>query len=81
MEFPMPTMCVFNGNAIAGGYFLGLAHDFRVMHETNGVLCLSEMKLGMAWPPAFMSFCAAKLSPRVCNKIQYGITIPRAEAL
>jgi len=32
MEFPLPTMCVFNGTAMAGGYFLGLAHDFRVMH-------------------------------------------------
>ena len=75
LEFPMPTMCVFNGNAIAGGYILGLVHDFRIMHESNGIICLSELKLGMSLPPAYMKVCAAKMSARVCNKLVYGITV------
>ena len=32
LEFSMPTMCVFNGTAIAGGYIFGLCHDYRIMH-------------------------------------------------
>ena len=32
MTFPMPTFCVMNGNAIAGGYILSLAHDWRMMN-------------------------------------------------
>ena len=27
LSFSMPTMCVFNGVAIAGGYIWGLCHD------------------------------------------------------
>ena len=50
MEFPMVTMCVFNGTAFAGGYFLGLVHDYRIMHETTGSICLTELKLGLPLP-------------------------------
>lgn len=32
MMFSLPTMCVFNGNSIAGGYLLGLGFDFRIMN-------------------------------------------------
>jgi len=81
VEFPLPTLCVFNGNAIAGGYILGLAHDFRVMHETNGAICLSELKLGLPLPPPYMDMLAYKLKARVANKIAYGITLPQSEAL
>jgi len=81
MEFPLPTMCVFNGTAMAGGCILGLAHDFRVMHESTGVICLSELKLGLALPPPYMGIVAAKLSPIVTNKITFGITVSQQEAL
>ena len=81
LAFPMPTMCVFNGNAIAGGYILGLSHDFRIMHETTGAICLSELKLGLPLPAPYMEICAAKLQATVCNKIVFGITVGQAEAL
>ena len=62
LEFAMPTMCVFNGSAIAGGYIFGLCHDYRIMHETVGSgICLSELKLGLALPYPYMKVCAAKL--------------------
>ena len=32
LSFSMPTMCVFNGTAIAGGYIFGVSHDFRIMN-------------------------------------------------
>jgi len=81
MEFSMPTMCVFNGNAIAGGYILGLCHDYRIMHETNGSICLSEIKLGLALPYPYMKVCAAKLDPAICTRLAHGITVLQPEAL
>ena len=30
LEFPMPTVCIFNGDAYAGGLIWGLCHDFRI---------------------------------------------------
>ena len=81
LEFPMPTMCVFNGNAIAGGYIHGLCHDFRIMHESNGTICLSELKLGMHMTYPYLVVMAAKLPAAIANKVFFGITIKQAEAL
>ena len=68
LEFPMPSMCCFNGTAIAGGYFLGLCHDFRTMHETVGLgVCLTEIKLGLALPYAYGKVLAAKVAPNSAN--------------
>lgn len=75
LEFPMPSMCVFNGNAIAGGYILGLCHDFRIMNATIGRICLSELKIGLSLAPAYMTVCSAKLSPQICNKVVFAITL------
>lgn len=32
LTLKVPSMCVLNGTAIAGGYWLGLSHDFQVMN-------------------------------------------------
>ena len=71
----MPTMCVFNGNAFAAGFLMGLCHDFRVMHETIGVIQMSEMRVGYSLAPAVMKVLTAKLSPLVCSKVTYGVNI------
>lgn len=80
-EFPMPTMCVFNGTTIAGGYIFGLCHDFRIMDVNKGSICLSELKLGIPLPPAYMRAMAAKLPASICNKVCYGITTNPQDAL
>ena len=36
IRLSMPSLCVFNGNAMAGGYFMGLCHDFRLMNSQQG---------------------------------------------
>ena len=51
--FPMPTMCVFNGHAVAGGLILGLVHDFRIMREEKAFVCLSELNIGITLPPGY----------------------------
>ena len=81
LSFSMPTMCVFNGTAIAGGYIFGLLHDSRIMHETIGNICLSELKLGLALPEPYMKVCKAKLNPIVCSKLVYAITVKTPEAM
>lgn len=71
----MPTLCVFNGNAIAGGYILGLCHDMRIMNAaTPGVIALSELKLGLPIPYPYMDAIRARLDPIVCTKVCYGVT-------
>merc|ERR1711957_1088012 len=74
LEFPIPTLCVFNGTSWAGGLIWGLCHDYRIMNEKSGSLCLSELKLGLALPLPYMLVSRAKLSPVVCTKYSYAIT-------
>ena len=81
LEFSLPSLAVFNGKAIAGGYILGLCHDNRIMHESIGEICLSELKLGLPLPPPYMRVCAAKLTSIICNKLAYSVTCKQQEAL
>ena len=81
ISFSMPTMCVFNGNALAGGYILGLCHDFRIMHETNGYICLSEAKLGLKMALPYLVVIAAKLDSATCNRLIMAIDVKQQEAL
>jgi len=75
LEFPMPTMCIFNGNAFAGGYLLGLCYDTRIMNEAVGNICLTELKFGIALPLPMMLVCKAKLAPNVCLRLGTSITM------
>ena len=75
IAFPLPSLCVFNGTAIAGGYFMGLAHDYRIMHDTKGTICLSELKLGFALPPTYIKFVVSKLHSTVASKLFMAVTV------
>jgi len=81
LQFSMPSICVFNGNAIAGGFILGLCHDSRIMHESTGAICLSELKLGLPLPLPYMLVCRSKLSPVVMTKVAYAVDVKQKEAL
>jgi len=81
LEFSMPTLAIFNGNAIAGGLIWGLCHDSRIMNEKVGFMCLSELKLGIALPPPYMLVCRAKMTPVVCSKYSYAINADQKEGL
>ncbi len=48
----VPTMCVMNGHAYAGGFLFGLCHDFRVL-KIGGRVCLSEIIQELPLPPAY----------------------------
>ena len=62
MSLPMPTMCAFNGHAVAGGLFLGLAHDFRALKD-KAFVSLSEIMIGVGMGPAWTQLLRHKLQP------------------
>jgi enoyl-CoA hydratase/carnithine racemase len=57
----VPTMALISGHCYAGGVMLAMAHDFRIMREGSGVLCLSELNLGKTLPPAFDKICKSTM--------------------
>ena len=63
LEFPIPTMCVFNGTAWAGGLIWGLCHDSRIMNEKVGTLCLSELAVGLRIMEPYLMVTKAKINP------------------
>ena len=67
-------MCVFNGNAFAGGYLLGICHDSRMMNESVGNIFMTEMKYGMPLIAPMMLVCKAKLGHNVCLRL--GMSTP-----
>ncbi len=59
---PCPTVAAMNGHAFAGGAFLALSCDYRLMREDRGWFCVSEVDVGVPIPPAMMGILQAKLS-------------------
>ena len=70
--FPMPTMCVFNGHAVAGGLILGLVHDFRIMREEKSFVCLSELNIGITLPPGYAAVVRRQLDPEMWRLLILG---------
>jgi enoyl-CoA hydratase/carnithine racemase len=63
LTFPMATVAALNGHAFAAGLFIALSHDFRVMREDKGFVCLPEIDLAMGQPltPGFYAVLDARL--------------------
>ena len=72
LEFPMPTMCVFNGKAVAGGFLFGSSFDRRIMDEKKGLVLLNEIQNGLPMPASMLRVLSAKFSPKVCLKVLSG---------
>jgi len=65
VNFPVPTVAAINGHAFAGGAFLALACDYRVMRSDKGWFCISEIDVGVSIVPEIMALAQLKLSPNV----------------
>jgi len=65
INFPVPTVAAINGHAFAGGAFLALACDYRVMREDKGWFCISEVDVGVAIAPNIMEVAILKMAPNV----------------
>jgi enoyl-CoA hydratase/carnithine racemase len=61
LVLPCPTVAAVNGHAFAGGAFLALSLDYRIMREDRGWFCVSEVDVGVPVPPAMMGILQGKL--------------------
>jgi enoyl-CoA hydratase/carnithine racemase len=62
MQIPCPTITTIEGHAIAGGFILSLASDFRVVKDEGIKLGLSEVDLGVAVPAGARVLLEARTS-------------------
>jgi len=58
---PCPTVAAVNGHAFAGGAFMALSCDYRIMREDRGWFAVSEVDVGVPVPPAMMGILQGKL--------------------
>jgi enoyl-CoA hydratase len=69
--FPKPLVAAMNGHAFAGGLFLALAMDWRVMREDRGWLCIPEIDLGLDLPPGNVALIAHVIGSRNCEYLAF----------
>lgn len=58
---PCPTVAALNGHAFAGGAFLALSCDYRLMREDRGWFSVSEVDVGVPIPAPMMGILQGKL--------------------
>lgn len=61
LMLPFPTVAAVNGHAFAGGAFIALSCDYRVMREDRGWICISEVDAGVPLPQGMMEFLRLRL--------------------
>lgn len=82
LTLPIPVVAAVNGHAFAGGAFLAMACDFRVMREDRGWFAISEIDVGVPIGRPMMAIIQAKLHPQVCRTaVLTGYRYPGPEAL
>ena len=61
----MSHLCIHVvGHAFAAGGLLAMAHDYRLMREDRGWLCLNEVRLKLRFPPGVCDLLAAKVTQK-----------------
>jgi enoyl-CoA hydratase/carnithine racemase len=68
LAYPLVTVAAINGHAFAGGAILSQACDQRVMRDDRGYWCLSEVDLGLVFPPGIAALLVARMSPPVAHE-------------
>ncbi len=58
---PFPTVAAVNGHAFAGGAFMALSCDYRIMRQDRGWICISEVDAGVPLPQGMMEFLRLRL--------------------
>ncbi|XP_048248691.1 enoyl-CoA delta isomerase 3-like [Haliotis rufescens] len=61
VTFPMPTVAAINGHAFAGGGFLAMSHDFRVMRKGQGWISWNEIFIKLRFSDFLMEILRCKV--------------------
>lgn len=61
LVLPCPTVAAVNGHAFAGGAFMALSCDYRIMREDRGWFSVSEVDVGVPIPAPMMGILQGKL--------------------
>lgn len=67
ISLPVPTVAAINGHAFAGGAFVTLGCDYRVMRADKGWVCISEVDVGVPIGDPMMRLLKAKLTPQIAR--------------
>ncbi|KAL6042227.1 putative EnoylCoA hydratase/isomerase [Balamuthia mandrillaris] len=62
LVFPMPTVAAINGHAFAAGLMLAFAHDYRIMRDDRGFLCMPEVLIHMGLTPGMNSIVNTRIN-------------------
>ncbi|KAI9262715.1 ClpP/crotonase-like domain-containing protein [Sporodiniella umbellata] len=65
LTFCIPTVAVINGHAFAGGCMFALAHDYRIMREDRGYICMNEVDLPSSLSSGMSSIIRQKTTPTI----------------
>ncbi|PWA00363.1 hypothetical protein BB558_003585 [Smittium angustum] len=69
LSFRLPTIAAVNGHAFGGGSVLALAHDYVIMGNQRGYICMNEILLGVSINSCFFETLRTRFSsPLVLNK-------------
>ncbi|XP_021352905.1 enoyl-CoA delta isomerase 1, peroxisomal-like [Mizuhopecten yessoensis] len=61
MHFPLPTVAAINGHAFAGGAFLAMSHDYRVMRSDRGWISWNETHLKLRLGDMLLNLLSKKV--------------------
>ncbi|XP_060075289.1 uncharacterized protein LOC132554978 [Ylistrum balloti] len=62
VHFPLPTVALLNGHAFAGGAFIAIAHDYRVMNSKRGWISWNEILVNLQLNQASLELLRQKIS-------------------
>lgn len=65
----VPTIAAINGAAVAGGYLISLACDYRVMSADSGKVALNEILIGMILTKGATKLLQIKLGTKVSSEM------------
>ncbi|KAK3085597.1 hypothetical protein FSP39_005925 [Pinctada imbricata] len=82
MHFPIPTVCAINGHAFAGGAFLALCHDYRIMRSDKGWISWNETLIQYRIPESLKEVITTKIDSRAIREsVIYAKRITGPEAV